>query len=103
MPRLKPQKLASIAKEYQGIVSEFPGEFDHNGCSSAYLTTGLGAIHASVSELKRRRDNGRVSLAQLESNYQNGGDANYAAFSNLVDMGAGAVGKDTPRGRQILE
>ena len=95
--------------QFHGVIDEM---ITHVSNNAATLTTGgldpsvtknkLLAIRDDVAGKKNLRDAKKTDLTVAQQAYAASATNNYAAFSNLVDVIAGALGKTTPAGVQAL-
>ena len=60
------------------------------------------AIQNNLSGAKGIRDQKKTEHTTAQQNFAASAAANYTAFSDLIDTLAGAVGKQTPAGIQVL-
>ena len=70
------------------------------GQNPAFLTASLAAMHAAVSAKEGAQENAKASLrdATIALEYEVNGQ--YPAFSSTIDLVVGAVGNNTPAGKQ---
>jgi hypothetical protein len=68
----------------------------------AALATTATAIQTNLSGTKGIRDQKKTEHSVAQQNYVASAAENYTDFSDLIDTLAGAVGKQTPAGIQVL-
>lgn len=72
------------------------------GFNATTVQTNLTTIKTDLSGKKTTRDNQKTVLALAQQAFGTSATTNYAAFSNAIDAVAGALGKQTPAGKQVL-
>jgi hypothetical protein len=72
------------------------------GVVPATLQTKLGGILSDQETKKAARDKAKTAHTTAQGDFADGATTNYAAYSSAIDAIAGALGKNTPKGRQVL-
>jgi hypothetical protein len=95
--------------QFHGVIDEIITHVDNNaaaltagGLDPAVTKNKLATIRDDVAGKKNVRDAKKTDLAVAQQAYAASASNNYTAFSNLVDVIAGALGKTTPAGVQAL-
>ena len=96
--------------QFHGAVDDL---IKHVDTSAATLTAGgvdpavtkgkLIVIRDDVAGTKGARDEKKTNLAVAQQAFAASASKNYTAFSSVVDIVAGALGKTTPAGVQALD
>ena len=97
-----PEEFTGCIKNLLKALGDYPAEFTAGEINVLGVTAKLNGIDTAHGAKKQARDNDKIKLAGSQSAYEASGRNNYKAFSDLVDLMAGAVGKSTPLGQHIL-
>jgi hypothetical protein len=72
------------------------------GVVPATLQTKLSGILADQEIKKAARDKAKTVHTTAQGAYADGATTNYAGYSSAIEAISGALGKDTPKGKQVL-
>ena len=102
MSYIDPDLLHGALSDVSTFITNNSAAITAGGVTPATLATKTTAIETDLSAKKGVRDNQKTILAMAQQNFAGSATTNYAAFSDLIDSLAGAVGKHTPAGQQVL-
>jgi hypothetical protein len=102
MSYIEPDQLHGVIDETIVLVDNNAPVLTAGGLDVAVTKNKLLAIRDDVAGKKNVRDAKKTDLTVAQQAYAASATNNYAAFSNLVDVIAGALGKTTPAGIQAL-
>ncbi len=77
-------------------------ELTAGGVVPATLQTKLGGLLADQETKKSTRDKAKTAHTTAQGAFADGAAKNYAAYSSVIEAVAGALGKATPKGKQVL-
>ena len=84
------------------VLTDYPAEIAAGDVNAAGIIAKLTVMETDHGVKKQARDNDKIRLAGSQSTYEGSARTKYTAFSDIVDLMAGAVGKNTPLGQHIL-
>jgi hypothetical protein len=102
MSYIDPDLLHGALTDVGTFITNNSAAITAGGVTVASLSTKATAIQTSLSGTKGIRDQQKAALAVAQQNFAASAATNYTAFSDLIDTLAGAVGKHTPAGQQVL-
>jgi len=102
MSYIDPDLLHGALTDVGTFITNNSAAITAGGVTPASLTTKATAIQTNLSGTKGIRDQQKTALTVAQQNFAASAAANYTAFSDLIDTLAGAVGKKTPLGAQVL-
>jgi hypothetical protein len=102
MSYIDPDQLHGAVTNLGNFITNNAAAITAGGVTTATITAKATAIEADLTAKKGARDQQKLALSTAQQAFVGSATANYAAFSNLIDTVAGAVGKGTPAGQQVL-
>jgi len=102
MGYIDPDLLHSNLDSLIAYVTDNSATLTAKGLNAAMVQTNLTAINGDLTTKKTARDNQKTQLTVSQQAFAASAATNYTAFSNAVDTVAGALGKSTPAGKQVL-
>jgi hypothetical protein len=102
MGYVDPDLLHSNLDSLITYVEENSALLTTKGLNPATIQTNLTTVNDDLTGKKGKRDAKKTELTTLQQTYADSAATNYTAFSNAVDIVAGALGKETPAGKQVL-
>ena len=102
MSYIDPDQLHGALDSLIACVGTNSAALTAKGVNPATMTASLTGIRDDLSSKKDIRDKKKTELAQAQADFASAASDNYSGFSDLVDALAGALGKKTPAGDQVL-
>jgi hypothetical protein len=102
MGYIDPDLLHSNLDSLIAYVTDNSAALTAKGLNATMVQTNLTAINGDLTTKKTARDNQKTQLTVSQQAFAASAATNYTAFSNAVDTVAGALGKSTPAGKQVL-
>jgi hypothetical protein len=102
MSYIDPDQLHGAMTDFGTFITNNSAAITAKGLNPTMIGTSLTAIQTDLSGKKGVRDQQKTVLATAQQDFAGSAATNYTAFSNLIDTVAGAVGKETPAGKQVL-
>jgi hypothetical protein len=102
MSYIDPDLLHGALTDVGTFITNNSAAITTGGVTPASLSTKATAIQSNLSSTKGIRDQQKTALTVAQQNFAASATTNYTAFSDLIDTLAGAVGKHTPLGQQVL-
>jgi hypothetical protein len=102
MGYIDPDLLHSALDNFSTFVDDNDALLTSKGLTTATVKTNLTNINTDLTGKKKVRDNQRTSLTTAQQAFAASAAVNYTAFSDAIDSVAGALGKKTPSGKQVL-
>jgi hypothetical protein len=102
MGYIDPDLLHSAMDELTTFVTDNDATITGKGLVTATVKANLATINTDLTGKKGARDKQRTILAVAQQAFADSAATNYTSFSSMVDSVAGAVGKTTPLGQQVL-
>ncbi len=103
MGYIDPDLLHSAMDELTSVVTDNDATITGKGLNTTTVKAGLATINTDLSAKKNARDKQRTILASAQQDFATSATTNYTTFSDAIDTVAGAVGKKTPLGKQVLK
>ena len=103
MAYIDPDLLHSNFDSLVTFITDNGATLTAKGLTPATVTASLSGANTDLTAKKKDRDADKTALAVSQKAYADSAAINYKAFSNGVDEVAGALGKETPLGKQVLQ
>ena len=103
MAYIDPDLLHSNFDSLTTFITDNGATLTAKGLNPATVTANLSGANNDLTEKKKDRDADKTTLATSQQAYADSAAVNYKTFSNEVDVVAGALGKETPLGKQVLQ
>ena len=103
MAYIDPDLLHSNFDSLTALITDNGATLAAKGLTPATVTASLSGANTDLTAKKKDRDADKTTLATSQKAYADSAAINYKAFSNGVDEVAGALGKETPLGKQVLQ
>jgi hypothetical protein len=102
MGYIDPDLLHSALDNFSTFVDDNDALLTSKGVTTATVKTNLTTINTDLTGKKKVRDTEKTTLATAQQAFAASAAANYTSFSDAIDAVAGALGKKTPSGKQVL-
>jgi len=102
MSYIDPDLLHGVLDNVITCVNDNAATLTNKGMTPATITANLTAIKTDLSGKKTDRDKQKTTLVVSQQAFAKSAADNYTAFSDIIDNVAGALGKKTPAGKQVL-
>jgi hypothetical protein len=102
MSYIDPDLLHGVLDNVITCINDNAPTLTTNGVTPLTFTDNLAAIRDDLKGKKDARDKLKTQLGVAQQDFAKSATDNYTAFSNVIDTIAGALGKKTPAGRQVL-
>ena len=102
MSYIDPDQLLGAMNDLDTFIADNAAALNAKGLVPATLQVNLQTINDDLSAKKGIRDKKKTELTSAQQDFAQAAADNYTAFSDLIDTVAGAVGKKTPAGDQVL-
>jgi hypothetical protein len=103
MAYIGPDLLHSNFDSLTAFITDNGAALTAKGLDPATVTARLSGANTDLTAKKKDRDTNKTALATSQQAYSDSAAMNYKTFSNGVDEVAGALGKETPLGKQVLQ
>jgi hypothetical protein len=98
-----PEELLGSIDTLMKFIDDNTAALTAKGLTGATIKTSLTGIRTDLFGKYTTRNNARTALTNAQKNFEKSGNDNYKVFSDAVDIVAGAMGKLTPEGKQVLK
>jgi hypothetical protein len=104
MSYIDPDQLHGVLNDFIGFVKDpdNAAALTAAGTNPTTVQTNLTNLQSDLDGKKQARDKQKTMLKTTQDTFASSATTNYTAFSNAVDAVAGALGKTTPAGQQVL-
>lgn len=103
MANIDPDLLHSNFDSLTAYITSNGATLTAKGLVPATVQASLAGANTDLTAKKKIRDDAKTALTVGQQNYAASASVNYKTFSNGVDVVAGALGKETPEGKQVLQ
>ena len=103
MGYIDPDLLHSAMDDFTTLITDNDAVIAAKGLNTATVKANLATINTDLTGKKGLRDKQRTILTTAQQDFAGSASNNYTAFSDTIDAVAGAVGKKTPLGKQVLK
>ncbi len=103
MAYIDPDLLHSNFDSLTSFITDNGAALTASGLVPATVMTNLAGADTDLTAKKKVRDANKTALAISQQTFADSAAVNYKTFSNGVDVVAGALGKETPLGKQVLQ
>jgi hypothetical protein len=103
MAYIDPDLLHSNFDSLTAFITDNGATLTAKGLNDDTVKASLSGANDDLTGKKKERDANKTALATSQQAYADSAAVNYKAFSNGVDEVAGALGKETPLGKQVLQ
>lgn len=103
MASIDPDLLHSNFDSLTAYIADNGAALTAKGLVPATVSASLAGADTDLTAKKKVRDADKTALEISQQAYVGSATVNYKTFSNGVDVVAGALGKDTPAGKQVLQ
>lgn len=97
-----PEELTGSLLGFMSFITEQMQTLTDKGIEPTIIYTNMEAAQLELSAAKALRDDARTTLTNAQADYESAAALHYAAFSDAVTLLAGAMGKATAEGQQVL-
>ena len=103
MAYIDPDLLHSNFDSLTTFITDNGATLTAKGLNGDTVKANLSGANSDLTEKKKDRDADKTALATSQQAFADSAAVNYKTFSNQVDVVAGALGKETPLGKQVLQ
>ncbi|HUZ07924.1 MAG TPA: hypothetical protein VMV89_10610 [Candidatus Paceibacterota bacterium] len=103
MASIDPDLLHSNFDSLTAYITDNGTTLTAKGLNPATVQASLAGADTDLTAKKKDRDADKTALTISQQAYADSASVNYKTFSNGVDVVAGALGKETPAGKQVLQ
>jgi hypothetical protein len=102
MSYIDPDQLNGAMTDLGIFITTNSAAITAKGLNPVTVGASVTTIQTDLAGKKGIRDQKKTDLATAQTNFAASATTNYTAFSDLIDTVAGAMGKQTPEGLQVL-
>ena len=103
MAYVDPDLLHSNFDSLATFITDNGATLTAKGLNPTTVTANLAGANTDLTDKKKDRDANKTALATSQQAFADSAAVNCKTFSNQVDVVAGALGKETPLGKQVLQ
>lgn len=103
MAHIDPDLLHSNFDSLTTFITDNSAALIAKGLVPTTVSASLAGGNADLTAKKKTRDADKTALETSQQAYVGSAATQYKIFSNGVDVVAGALGKETPLGKQVLQ